>query len=81
MKFLYIQTQRLKVASTKNIFFTLKQNVMLRWTIIFLVIAIIAGILGFTGIAAGAAEIAKIFFYIFLVLFVVSLFFGRRTID
>lgn len=49
---------------------------MLRWTIIFLVIAIIAAIFGFGGIAAGATEIAKILFYIFLVLFVVSLIFG-----
>jgi uncharacterized membrane protein YtjA (UPF0391 family) len=40
-------------------------------------VAIIAAIFGFGGIAAGAASIAKILFYIFLILFVVSLFFGR----
>ena len=50
---------------------------MLRWTIIFLVIAIIAAIFGFGGIAAGAAGIAKILFFIFLVLFVLSLIAGR----
>ena len=41
---------------------------MLRWTLIFLIIAIIAGALGFFGIAAGAASIAKILFFIFIVL-------------
>ena len=56
----------------------LKLKVMLRWTIIFLVIAIIAAIFGFGGIAAGAAGIAKILFFIFLVLFILSLIAGRR---
>jgi len=50
---------------------------MLRWSITFLIIAIIAAVLGFGGIAEGAADIAQILFYIFLVLFVISLFFGR----
>ncbi len=49
---------------------------MLRFAVIFLVIAIIAAVFGFGGIAAGATEIAKILFYIFVVLFVVSLIFG-----
>jgi uncharacterized membrane protein YtjA (UPF0391 family) len=40
------------------------------------VIAIIAAVFGFTGIAAGAAEIAKILFYIFLVVFAVTLLLG-----
>jgi uncharacterized membrane protein YtjA (UPF0391 family) len=39
----------------------------------FLVVAIIAGILGFSSIAVQASGIAKILFFIFLVLFVVSL--------
>jgi uncharacterized membrane protein YtjA (UPF0391 family) len=52
---------------------------MLRWTVIFLVIAIIAGIFGFFGIAASAAYIAKILFFIFVVLFVVSLIFGKKS--
>jgi uncharacterized membrane protein YtjA (UPF0391 family) len=46
---------------------------MLRWALIFLVIALIAAALGFTGIYAAAAGIAKILFYIFVILFVVSL--------
>lgn len=45
---------------------------MLRWILIFLVIALIAAVLGFGGIAAGAASIAQIIFYIFLVLLVIS---------
>lgn len=49
---------------------------MLRWAVTFLIIAIIAAIFGFGGIAEGATDIAKILFYIFLVLFVISLLFG-----
>lgn len=50
---------------------------MLYWTIVFLVIALIAGLFGFTGIYVAAAGIAKILFFVFLVLFVVSLLVGR----
>lgn len=46
---------------------------MLRWTIIFLVIAIIAAIFGWGGIAEGAVDIAQILFFIFIILFVISL--------
>ncbi|HRK98432.1 MAG: DUF1328 domain-containing protein [Alphaproteobacteria bacterium] len=45
---------------------------MLRWAIIFFVIALIAGVLGFGGIAAGAVEIARILFVVFLALFVIA---------
>lgn len=58
-----------------------KISIMLRWTIIFLVVAIIAGILGFTGIAASAAGIAKVLFFIFLVFFLLSLILGRKSIE
>jgi len=51
---------------------------MLGWAITFLIIALIAAIFGFGGIAAASAGIAKILFFIFLVLFVVSLLFGWR---
>jgi uncharacterized membrane protein YtjA (UPF0391 family) len=54
-----------------------KGNTMLSWAITFLVIAIIAAVLGFGGIAGTAAGIAKVLFFVFLVLFVVSLIFGR----
>ena len=39
---------------------------MLKWTLIFAVLAVIFGFLGFTGVAAGFAMIAKILFGIFL---------------
>jgi len=51
---------------------------MLRWAVFFLIIALIAALLGFGNIAGTAAGIAKILFFIFLVLFVLALFFGRR---
>ncbi len=44
---------------------------MLKWTVIFLVIALIAALFGFTGISQGAASIAKIIFFIFLALVVI----------
>jgi uncharacterized membrane protein YtjA (UPF0391 family) len=54
---------------------------MLQYAAVFFVIALIAAVFGFTGIAVGAAEIAKVLFFIFLVLFVVSLLVGmfRRS--
>jgi len=60
--------------------YQLKSNHMLRWTVIFIVLAIIAGIFGFGGIAAGAASIAKVLFFIFLVLFIISLISGRTKV-
>ena len=54
----------------------LKCNTMIRWTVIFLIIAIIAAIFGFGGIAAGAAYFAKIIFFIAVVIFLVSLIAG-----
>jgi uncharacterized membrane protein YtjA (UPF0391 family) len=49
---------------------------MLRWSVIFFVIAIIAAIFGFGGIAEGAASIAKVLFFVFLTLFVIAILFG-----
>ncbi len=46
---------------------------MLRYALIFLVIALIAGVLGFGGIAGASMGIAKILFWIFIILFVVGL--------
>ena len=45
----------------------------MRWALVFLVVAIVAGIFGFAGVMVAAAGIAKLLFYVFLVLFVVSL--------
>jgi uncharacterized membrane protein YtjA (UPF0391 family) len=61
------------------IFLSFKLINMLRWTIIFLIIAIIAAVFGFGGIAAGAAGIAKVLFFIFIVLFIISLIRGRTV--
>jgi len=49
---------------------------MLYYALVFFIIAIVAALFGFGGIAAGAVEIAKVLFFIFLVLFVVSLVVG-----
>jgi uncharacterized membrane protein YtjA (UPF0391 family) len=54
---------------------------MLHYAAVFFVIALIAAVFGFTGIAVGAAEIAKVLFFVFVVLFVISLIAGfiRRS--
>lgn len=49
---------------------------MLRWALVFLVVALIAGALGFGGIAGASVGIAQILFFIFLVLLGVSLVAG-----
>ena len=51
---------------------------MLKWSLIFFIVAIVAGLFGFTGIAAGATDIAKILFFFFVVVFIVTLIFGVR---
>lgn len=52
---------------------------MLSWTITFLVIALIAGLFGFGIVGGTAIMLAKICFFVFLVLFVISLIRGRRV--
>lgn len=49
---------------------------MLRWAIIFLVVALIAAVLGFGGIANFSFEIAKFVAIIAIILFVISLVAG-----
>jgi uncharacterized membrane protein YtjA (UPF0391 family) len=46
---------------------------MLYYTMLFLLIAVIAGVLGFGVVSFAAAGIAKVLFFIFLVMFIVSL--------
>ena len=46
---------------------------MLNWALTFLVVALIAGVLGFGALAGASADIARICFYVFLVIFLVSL--------
>jgi uncharacterized membrane protein YtjA (UPF0391 family) len=52
---------------------------MLRWALMFLVIALVAALFGFTNVAGTSMVAAKILFFVFLVLFVVSLVMGTRT--
>lgn len=56
---------------------------MLRWAMTFLIIALIAALLGFGNIAGTASSIAVTLFWVFVVLFlvslVVSLITGKRT--
>jgi uncharacterized membrane protein YtjA (UPF0391 family) len=44
---------------------------LLKWALVFLVIAGIAALFGFGGIAHGAEDIAKVLFFVFLVVFAV----------
>jgi uncharacterized membrane protein YtjA (UPF0391 family) len=48
---------------------------MLYWAAVFFIIAIVAAIFGFGGIYVAAAGIAKVLFFVFLVLFILSLLF------
>lgn len=55
---------------------------MLTWSITFFILALIAAVFGFTSIAVAAAGIAKILFFIFLILFIGSLFYrAADTVD
>jgi uncharacterized membrane protein YtjA (UPF0391 family) len=57
---------------------------MLKWAVVFLIIAIVAGIFGFTGIEQASATVAKVLFGVFLVLFLgalaLGLFIGSKLI-
>ena len=46
---------------------------MIRWAVIFLVIALVAALFGFGGVASTAAGIAQVLFWIFAVFFVIAL--------
>lgn len=53
---------------------------MLRWALVFAVVALIAGFLGFYSLAGTAALIARVLLFVFLILFVFALVggaFGR----
>ena len=49
---------------------------MLYWAVVFFIVAIVAAIFGFGGISIAAAGIAKILFYLFVILFLISLIIG-----
>jgi uncharacterized membrane protein YtjA (UPF0391 family) len=55
---------------------TLEEPSMLKWAVVFLIIAIVAGIFGFTDVQAASATIAQWLFGIFLVLVLGALVIG-----
>jgi uncharacterized membrane protein YtjA (UPF0391 family) len=52
---------------------------MLRWAIVFLIIALLAGALGLFRVEWIASEIAWVIFVVFLILFLVSAVLGRGS--
>ena len=50
---------------------------MLRWAVIFLLIALVAGALGLGSLEGTAMVIARVLFLVFIVLFLVALIRGR----
>jgi uncharacterized membrane protein YtjA (UPF0391 family) len=54
---------------------------MLKWAVIFLLIAIVAGVFGFTGVEQASATIAQWLFGIFLVLFIGALAIGAKLMS
>jgi uncharacterized membrane protein YtjA (UPF0391 family) len=55
-----------------------RKNIMIRWAIILLVVALIAGVLGATGVMSMALNIAYVLAVVAIILFVVS-FFMKKT--
>ena len=52
---------------------------MLRWALVFLVVALLSALFGFTDVAGTSMVAAKILFFVFLVMFVASLVMGYRA--
>ncbi len=46
---------------------------LLQWSLIFFVVALVAALLGFGGVAQASSGIARMLFFIFAVLFIISL--------
>ncbi|WP_439815746.1 DUF1328 domain-containing protein [Zavarzinia sp. CC-PAN008] len=46
---------------------------MLGWALVFLLVAIVAGVLGFGGVASASMGIAQILFFVFLVVFLITM--------
>lgn len=59
------------------VFLRRDEMAILRWVLTFLILALIASLFGFGGAASSFAGIAKILLFVFVVLLVVSFFFGR----
>jgi len=62
-----------------------EERALLKWALVFLVIAIVAGIFGFTDVEAASATIAQWLFGIFLVLFLgallIGLWIGKKVVS
>jgi len=54
---------------------------MLRWALIFFIIALLAGAFGFYNTEGTAMYIARFLALVFLVLFVIALIAGRRVLN
>jgi uncharacterized membrane protein YtjA (UPF0391 family) len=52
---------------------------LLRWALLFLVVAVIAAVFGYGGVAEGATDIARVLFFIFVTIFVLLLIAGAAT--
>ncbi|MEL6617956.1 MAG: DUF1328 domain-containing protein [Pseudomonadota bacterium] len=46
---------------------------MLRWALVFFLVAIVAAVFGFGGIASASAGIAQVLFFVFIVLFLIAI--------
>jgi uncharacterized membrane protein YtjA (UPF0391 family) len=57
-----------------------QESTMLRYAIIFLVIALLASVFGMFGLSGVAMEAARILFFVFLILLIVSVITGRRSV-
>jgi uncharacterized membrane protein YtjA (UPF0391 family) len=55
-----------------------KEFAMLYWAGVFLVIALVAMAFGFFPVAGAALGFAKVLFFVFLILFLISMVFGMR---
>ena len=53
---------------------------LLRWALIFAVIALVAAVIGFWGVAGISLQIAELLLFVFAILLIVSLIAGRRTL-
>ena len=52
---------------------------MLRWAIVFAILALLSGAMGFYGLEGSMMQFARILFFLFVVLFIISLVVGRTA--
>ncbi len=58
-----------------------QESIMLRYAIMFLVIALLASVFGMFGLSGIAMQGARILFFVFLVLLILSVIMGRRIAE